>query len=291
VFLWEPESWLILQQMRFDLVLNVDKSQRSGAFARTLQTRKTLGFGIGPKGAIIPLNPEAMPNYLLGLDDHAKFRVNTKTVVQMLREQFVLDDRMDEYLLTLSPEERRFRDEFCRTAGIAPPGSERRDLVVGLNTGCSELYPNKKLTIDQHVTLIERLSAFPGIRCVLLGGPEDTSRNAEIARRAGPQAIATPTNEGVRHGLLYLDLCDVVISGDSFGMHAAIALKKHVIVWFGVSCPQEIELYGRGMKLIPHGLECSPCWKRECPYDLECLRMVNLDAIVAEVVRLQKVRA
>ncbi len=95
--------------------------------------------------------------------------------------------------------------------------------------------------------------------------------------------VNTPTTEGVRRGLCYINLCDVVISGDSFGMHASIGLKKHMIVWFGLTCPQEIDLFDRGIKLIPEGLACAPCWKRECPYNLECIQMVDLDAVVAGV--------
>jgi heptosyltransferase-2 len=128
------------------------------------------------------------------------------------------------------------------------------------------------------------------VRVVLVGGPEDTLRNAEIARQAGAKAHNTPTTEGVRRGLCYVNLCDVVITGDSFGMHAAIGLKKHVIVWFGVSCPEEIDLFDRGIKLIPEGLECSPCWKQTCPYNLECIRMIDLDRISAEVERCARSR-
>jgi len=88
VWLWEPESWLILRELSFDLVLNVDKSQRSGAFAQSVQGTQKLGFGIDKHGAIVPLNREAEENYILGLDDRLKFRVNTKTVPQLLCEQF-----------------------------------------------------------------------------------------------------------------------------------------------------------------------------------------------------------
>ena len=80
-------------------------------------------------------------------------------------------------------------------------------------------------------------------------------------------------------------LTDVVVTGDSFGMHLAIALKKYVIVWFGVSCWTEIDLYDRGVKLFQENLACSPCWKKECPYDLECVKIIDLDRIVGEIVK------
>jgi ADP-heptose:LPS heptosyltransferase len=278
VYAWEPESWLILQQIQFDVVLNVDKSQRSCAFTNAIQAKEKLGFGLNKNGQIVPLNKEAQYNYRLGLDDELKFRVNQKTVQQIQCEQFKLKYKRDEYALALSIDEEEFCKTYKRQHGLNPG-----DLIVGLNTGCSELYPNKKMTIDQHVVLINRLSKIPGVKLVLVGGPEDTQRNAEIARVAGDMVLNTPTTEGVRRGLCYINICDVVISGDSFGMHAAIGLKKHVIVWFGVSCWTEIDLYDRGVKLVPEGLECSPCWKRSCPYNLECIQMVNLDVIVRNV--------
>jgi len=283
VYCWEPEAWLVLQQLHFDLILNVDKSRRSGALAGVVSADEKLGFGINENGVIIPLNSEAEENYLMGLDDEWKFRRNTKTVPQILCEQFRLDYRRDPYALTLSPEEKGFCSTYAREHGLRGFAGTTQPLVVGFNTGCSELYPNKKLSVEQHVELIDRLAMLGGTRLLLLGGPEDTLRNAEIARRTDGKVLNTPTIEGVRRGLCYINVCDVVISGDSFGMHVAIGLGKHVIVWFGVSCWTEIDLFDRGLKLIPEGLACAPCWKRECPFNLECRSMVDLDRIVAEV--------
>jgi ADP-heptose:LPS heptosyltransferase len=278
VYIWEPESWLILRQMSFDLVLNVDKSQRSGAFAISVPSKEHKGFGMNPDGKIIPLNVEAIENFRLGLDDNLKFKVNQKTVPQLQCEQFGLEFHRDEYTLVLTPEEHAFCADYARANEL-----DKAVLVVGFNTGCSELYPNKKMTVDQHVTLIERMSKLEGVRLVLLGGPEDTIRNAEIKRRVGDAVLSTPTTDGLRRGLCYVNLCDLVISGDSFGMHAAIGLRKEIVVWFGVSCWTEIELFGRGIKLIPQNLACSPCWKRACPYNLECIQQIDLDAMVRHV--------
>ncbi len=277
VYRWGPEAWMELQSRRFDIVMNIDKSVHTGAFLKTLSAKKTLGYGINENGAIIPLNREAEYNYRLGLDDELKFRINQKPSSQLLAEAVGLTYKRDEYILCLSREEEEFCRSYRHRAGITAP------VVVGLNTGCSPLYPNKKMTIDQHVVLIGELSKRSDVQIVLLGGPEDTERNAEIARQTEGKCISTPTTEGLRRGLCYEQLCDVVISGDSFGMHAAIGLRKHVIAWFGVSCPQEIDLFDRGVKLVPEGLLCSPCWKRSCPYNLECIQMIDLDRIVREV--------
>jgi ADP-heptose:LPS heptosyltransferase len=280
VFAWEPETWLVLQQMAFDVVMNVDKSRRSGSLAMSVKAKKKLGFGMNEDGQIIPLTQEARAAYLLGLDDDLKFHRNRKTLSELQCEQFGLKYRRDEYILPLSEEEKIFCRQYAEGHGLVGEGVT----VVGFNTGCSELYPNKKMTIEQHTELI-RLVARPGLRLVLLGGPEDTVRNAEIERRAGGSVLNTPTGDGIRRGLCYENLCDVIITGDSFGMHAAIGLRKHVIVWFGVSCPQEIDLFERGIKLFPEGLACSPCWKRECPNNLECIQLIDLERIVREVER------
>jgi heptosyltransferase-2 len=277
-YVWEPESWLVLQNIEFDIVYNTDKSKVSCAFCNTLNAKEKIGFGLNKDGKIIPLNKEAEYSYLLGLDDNLKFRVNQKYGTEILREAMKLTFHRDTYTLNLSDEEKKYCEQYSKEVGLAG-----NSVVVGFNTGCSSLYPNKKMTIDQHVILIEKLSAMKGITLALLGGPEDTERNAEIVRRVGKKVVSTPTTQGVRRGICYENICDVIITGDSFGMHVAIGLKKYVIAWFGLSCWSEIDLYDRGVKLIPEGLQCAPCWKKACPYDLECIQMIDLEGIVRAV--------
>jgi heptosyltransferase-2 len=289
VFIWGPDSWMVLQNMKFDIVMNVDKSRRSASFMMTLNAGEKLGYGMNENAQIIPLNEESSYDYQLGLDDNLKFKLNKKTRQQILCEMFKLEYKRDEYVLVMSEDEQKFSNDYKRRAGI-----KENELVVGFNTGCSSLYPNKKMTIEQHVELIKRLSKYENIKLVLLGGPEDTERNAEIFRRSIQydgvygKLINTPTTEGIRRGICYENICDVVITGDSYGMHLAIALKKFVIAWFGLSPWTEIDLYDRGIKLIPEELECAPCLKKECPYELECIKMIDLDKIEEIVSKLRK---
>ena len=226
------------------------------------------------------MNKGAYYNYNLGMDDNLKFKVNKRTRQDYLAETFEVDYKRDDYIFNFTDEELNFINLYKKENGIG-----KNDFVVGFNTGCSLLYPNKKMTIKQHIYLIEKLLTFnKGVKIVLLGGPEDAERNDQIYSKFKNKIINTPTNLGVRRGACFENLADIVVTGDSFGMHLAIALKKYVIAWFGVSCWTEIDLYDRGVKLYQEDLFCSPCWKKSCPYDLECIKMIDLDRIVEAIV-------
>lgn len=281
---WNDENRMILQREEFDLVLDADKSKASCAFVETLRASEIRGFRLNRFGQIVPAQNEAWYNYTLGLNDHLKFRMNQKTGQEILAESWSIPYQRDEYTLVLTDEEQ----QFCARKKVEWYLEDDRP-VVGFNTGCSHLYPNKKMTVEQHIRLIEALAAVDGLRILLLGGKEDAERNARIfnaAKHLGERVIKTPTTEGVRRGLCYVNLADAVITGDSFGMHAAIALRKQVLVWFGVSCWAEIDLYDRGKKFFPEDLFCSPCWKKKCPYHLECISMIDLPGIESEVRRI-----
>jgi len=260
------EADIILRTRRFDLVLAVDKSQVAGAIAVQVQAGERRGFGLDPSGAIVPLNPSAAHLYRLGLDDALKFQHNQRTEQDLLAEALGFEHRGDGYTLVLAPEE-------------AAGGPRRK---VGFNTGCSLAYPHKKLPLGVQAEAIRMLSTRLGEPVLLLGGPEDTARNAQLARELGDMAENTPSELGIRRGAAEIDRCDVVVTGDSLGMHLAIARGKHVVAWFGPTCPQEIDLYGRGVKLRA-SVDCAPCWKSACDRTTMCWDRVPAEAIVSAV--------
>jgi len=278
VYPFDAESILILNQMKFDFVMNVDKSQRSCALLNSVNAKHKLGFGLNADGKIIHVNDGALYNYKLGMDDHFKFKVNQRTGQDYLAETFEVDYKRDEYIFNFTEDELGFIENYKKETGI-----KKDDFVIGFNTGCSNLYPNKKMTIEQHIYLIDKLVRKSRYKIALLGGPEDSERNEKIYSEFRGKIINTPTTHGLRKGACYENIADVVITGDSFGMHLAIALKKYVIAWFGVSCWTEIDLYDRGIKLFQNDLFCSPCWKKVCPYNLECISMIDLERIILEV--------
>jgi len=286
VFTWTDENRMILKNIEFDILMNADKTDYACSFSNEVKANKKLGFLLNEDGKIIPANESAMYSYILGLDDELKFRKNTKTGIEIIHEVFELDYQKDEYVFNFSDDEKIFTDDYKKEINF-----EDNKLYVGFNTGCSELFPNKKMTVEQHIKLIGSFLKDDDLRIVLLGGREDTERNEKIYNAFNGEQkkniINTPTTMGMRKGACFINICDIIITGDSFGMHLSIGLKKFVIAWFGLSCWSEIELYGRGEKLYNEDLFCSPCWKKVCPYNLECIEMIDLDRIVS-IVKKQK---
>jgi heptosyltransferase-2 len=279
IWSYDFETVSILQAIKYDKIYSIDKAHRSDALAMLVKAEEKLGFALDGNGAITYFNPEAEYAYRLGIDDDLKFRQNQVTGIRFLAQAMKLDYQGEDYVLELTPEEKAWAREYRLNSGI-----EEKDIVIGFNTGCSDLFPNKKMTVEQHLELIGKIQReLPEAKIVLLGGKAETQRNREICARAGAWVNNSPTDQGLRKGIVYVDACDLIVTGDTSAMHMAIALKKQVVVWFGLSCASEIELFGRGEKILSE-LDCSPCWKRSCD-SLACIERLDLEAMLQAVIR------
>ncbi len=272
----EAATLATLLFLQFDILYAVDKSIEAGALAEQIHAKEKWGFGLYPTGVIRPFSKEATYGYQIGLDDQLKFYQNQQSETQIITEAMGLEWKRDSYVLTLLAEEKaevqRRRAQLAAALPTPPAG------FLGYNTGCSLLFSYKRFTVERAIAMIASWrKRFPSHAVVLLGGREDTERQRlmKAAFSEDPYVINTPTEEGLRSGILWMDTSDVVFSGCSLGMHIAIGLKKQVVAWFGVSCIQEIDLYDRGVK-IQSPVVCSPCWKKTCDNEPKCYDVVPL---------------
>ena len=278
IYTFKLEFILPLLCETFDVLLNADKTKHASALSGMIQAKKKFGFGLYQTGAIVPFNKETAALYNAGLDDEIKFAKNTKSNQQLLAEAWALDYRGDKYVLRLTTEEKRFVEDFKKMNRI-----DKNTFVIGVNTGSSVTYPYKRLATPLQIALISRIKRLvPQAKIALLGGKEDIERNREIAKKLGKTVINTPCDEGLRRGILYVEACDMVATGDTMALHVAIALKKPVVAWFTISCENEIDLYGRGLKVTSH-VDCRPCWKRTCDKKVKCNERLDAKEICEAV--------
>ncbi|MEK7356371.1 MAG: glycosyltransferase family 9 protein [Bdellovibrionota bacterium] len=270
------DDMLQLSALEFDLAYVIDKGQKAAGVLKATKADMVYGFVVDARtGAVLPATDSARELWEIGLSDRKKFYENTKPETRLAHEALDLGPWLrDEYHVRLTSAERveagRRRIEW---AGSRP-------FVVGINTGCSGIIQAKKLTVEAQREIVRRLSKLGGFRVVLLGGKEDSLRNERIG--AGLDVVQTPTDQGLRDGIISVAACDIVVSGDSLGLHLAIALQKWTVAWFGPTCAHEIDLYDRGVRVLT-GASCSPCWKRNCDKSPMCYDLVSIDEIVTGV--------
>lgn len=282
------ETALRLQVEEFSLLICLDKEARATALAMTTRADEKRGFGLSPQGNVIPLNPESSYAFALGLSDEMKFNVNQKSYQEVIFEAVGLPYRHQEYVLPLAPGYLAYGREVMARSGAGPD-----DIVVGLCVGAGTRFANKAWTEEGFVAVARRLAAEPKTRVVLLGGKLEEEKVQSIHSRLGEHVF----NSGCGHSLGrfagIVNCCDVVVSGDTVCMHIAIGLKKLVLAIFGPTCPQEVELYGRGTKVISP-VSCAPCYRQECEEEETCMSAITpemlLEALLPLLARARRER-
>ncbi len=282
VWTLSPQTLFRLHVEEFDLVLSLDKEPEVAALAMVARSEDKRGMGLDVRGSVYPLNPEMAFYYRLGLDNPLKFHGNSRTYPDLLAEAVRLpyDPALDDYHLDVSENDR----EAARRI-LAGLGLSSEDTIVGLNTGAGGVFVNKDWTVLGYLELIRELERCR-IPVLLLGGDLESSRNSEISRR-----ISIPYVREIGSGLslgvfsAVIEQCRVIVSGDTLGMHVALAMKRRVVALFGSTQSHEIELFGRGEKIVTPA-ECSPCYRRSCDIHPSCMELITSQRVL-EAIRVQ----
>jgi len=268
------ETVLGLENESFDRLFCFDKEPKATALAMKIRAEHKIGFGMSPFGNVMPLNRESEYAFELGINDPLKFRVNTRTYPELLFECAGLPyPEPQEYIFPDFSAEIAEAAEYLQQLGV-----QATDLKVGLNTGAGDVFATKKWTEEGYVQLANRLTEELEAKVLLLGGPGEIERNRRIAAAARSPLIHTGNANPIRKFTGIVGNCSLLVTGDTLAMHLAIGLRVPVLVILGATCHQEIELYGRGAKIISD-FQCSPCYLSACPKEITCMDATSADLV------------
>ena len=90
--------------------------------------------------------------------------------------------------------------------------------------------------------------------------------------------------------LQWLSQCKVIISCDSFGLHAASALRRGVIALIGPTREQEFH-YNRVFSVKPPARPCMPCVSPICTATTHCMPEVNPHEVAVLVRQMKQLRS
>jgi heptosyltransferase-2 len=275
---FDAEACCHLEYERFDLCVCLDKEPGPAALAMRVDARLRMGLGLTRAGGVVPLNPECAPYFALGLDDGLKFRGNRRSYQALVYAALGLRYEGQRYRLYPGQRERDAAAQSWARHGVGD-----REIVVGLNTGAGGVFANKTWREARFLDLALALCSRPRVRVALLGGPDERERNRALARRCPPAIDVGCDHDELAFAAL-VSRCDALVTGDTMALHVAVAMDVPVVALFGPTCEQEIDLFGRGEKLLTP-LECSPCYRRACDQRPNCMDSIPVRRVVEAVER------
>jgi heptosyltransferase-2 len=172
-------------------------------------------------------------------------------------------------------------DEANLAITIARLGLDRSRPVVAFCPG-AEYGPAKRWPARHFATLARALAAR-GRRVWLIGSPKDRPVGDEIAALADGAALNLCGRTDLAAAIDLLAACEAVVSNDSGLMHAAAALGRPLVALYGSSSPAHTPPLAPA-RLVSLGVECSPCFQRECPLGhFKCMNDLTPERVLAEI--------
>jgi lipopolysaccharide heptosyltransferase II len=128
----------------------------------------------------------------------------------------------------------------------------------------AEFGPSKRWPASHFAALAKRLAAM-GRAVWIFGSPNDRPIGEEIARLADGVAVNLCGRTDLAAAIDLLSVVEIAITNDSGLMHLAAAVGRPVVALYGSSSPEHTPPLTERARLVRTGIECSPCFQRECP--------------------------
>ncbi|QEY24412.1 lipopolysaccharide heptosyltransferase II [Neisseria animalis] len=176
----------------------------------------------------------------------------------------------DNPLFTINPDE--------QSAALAKHGLDTAKPVIAFCPG-AEYGPAKRWPARHFAELALRYIR-QGRQVWLFGSQKDFAIAEEINRFADGLCTNLCGKTTLSEAIDLLACAETVVCNDSGLMHLAAALDRKVIAVYGSSSPDHTPPLSPKAKIISLNLECSPCFKRECPLGhTDCLNKLMPDTV------------
>jgi lipopolysaccharide heptosyltransferase II len=178
-----------------------------------------------------------------------------------------------------SSEEKNFAQKFLEDKII-----RNENLLIGIIP--SGGWKSKRCDANKWTEICSDLHKSLMTKIIILWGPGDEDDKKFIYDHLKPTPLIAPeTTFGQLTALI--EKCDLIIANDSGPMHAAAALGIPTIGIFGPTNPENHRPFSKNSDyVIKSDLHCIICNKLVCPYNHECMTLLDSKDIVLKSKRL-----
>ncbi len=148
-------------------------------------------------------------------------------------------------------------------------------LCPGAEFGASKKWPT------EHYAQTANHYISQGWQVWLMGSENDLSTCNEINQLTNNNCSVLAGKTTLPQAIDLMSLASLVVSNDSGLMHIAAALQIPLVAVYGSTDPEHTPPLSSNHLIARLDLECSPCFKRECPLEhLNCLKQLSSQSII-----------
>ncbi|MHA1491064.1 MAG: glycosyltransferase family 9 protein [Promethearchaeota archaeon] len=287
IYKFNFKTIISLEIERFDILFNLDKDISALALSKKLNVKHKFGYTMNQYGNLITFNHKEHYAHLLGISDMLK-KENKKTYQEIICDLLDLPySREFKYILKI-PNINEILKKLCNKYKI-----NKKNLIIGFNTGVGAKFLTKKWPEEYFVKLGIMLIKKQNYTVLLFGAKLEKEINENIfekIKNALPKNLRTKIiNTGINNNLLefsaLVSLSNVIVTGDTLGLHLAIALEIPSLSFFGPTSSKEIDLYETGEKIIANS-PCLLCYRKKCNYPVFCLNNISPEYVYKRIVKI-----
>ena len=173
----------------------------------------------------------------------------------------------------------------CHTCKITNELLERHGIkgagiVVAINPVAkwiTKLWNNRKFAL-----LADRLIEKYNASVIFTGSQSDRSTIDNILSCMSHSAVNLAGETTLKTLAALYEKTKFLISTDTGPMHMAAAVGTPVIALFGLTAPWRTGPFGAKHKILRSGLDCSPCFKRQCS-TIDCMNQISVEQVMDAV--------
>ncbi|MDY6905974.1 MAG: lipopolysaccharide heptosyltransferase I [Thermodesulfobacteriota bacterium] len=260
-----------LRDTRYDVVLDFQGLLKSGMLIALCRGKRKIGFGRGmehQEHSYHFLN-ERIP--AVSMEIHALVR-NLKMLGPLGIP--AVEQGAVEYGLPVKEEDRK------RAAALINRAKDGHRYVAALNPMAK--WDTKLWTADKFARLADMLIEWHDTAVVFTGSREDEAAIEEIRLLMDHSALNIAGQTGLLELAAVYEQVDVVVTTDTGPMHIAAAVNAPVVTIFGPTAPWRTGPFGNNNRIVRTGIDCSPCFKRDCR-TRECMAAISVDQVLTAV--------
>jgi len=167
-------------------------------------------------------------------------------------------------------------------------GIQEKDLVIGLNPGAS-FGASKCWPAGHFAKLAELCETELNAKLLLLSGPgEEDIVQAVMAKSRADIIDISPDKVDLELLKPLIRRCNLLVTNDTGPRHYAVALDVPAVVIMGPTDPRYTAANLERTIVIRKELDCSPCHKKICPLEHQCMTEITPDEVFAVTTKLLK---